>query len=95
MDTIGDVIKTKIERADSSVFFYALLWVALVIALHFGYTFLHADRTPKGYYLYSFGTSAGIAYKIKVSINYMDDPVAFTTPDYKVALKTLKELNSQ
>ena len=88
-----EIIKRKIDRIYGDFFFMMLFWAALVVALHFVYKVIHADRTPQGYYLSSYATDAGIAYRIKVSIDYMEDPTGFTTPDYKIALKTLQELN--
>ena len=88
-----DIFKDKIKNFTLETCFTLLLWTALAIGLHFVFNTLNADRTVKGYYLNSFGTSAGIAYQVKMSIDYMVDPVAFTSNDYKATLDTLVVLN--
>ena len=93
-----ELLKDKLRRFDIEDFLSLIaaigVAVGLVILLNFVYRAINADRTPKGYYLNSWGTDAGIAYRIKVSMDFTVDPVVFLTPDYKIALDTLERLNN-
>jgi len=54
-----------------------------------------ADRPVRAYYLTSVPTSAGISYQIMTDIDWCDDRLAFSTPDYKVAIEVFEKLGKK
>lgn len=87
-----DIIKRKVERWDSDSWFGLLIWLGISGIMLIFFNFLTADKMVRCYYLSSVSTSAGIAYKIRADIDYSDDPLAFSSGDYKATMEVFKEL---
>lgn len=77
---------------DSECWFGLLLWAGIAGAILIFFNLIAADKMVRCYYLSSTPTSTGVAYKIKADIDYMDDPVAFSSGNYKTTMGVFSKL---
>ncbi len=87
-----EIIKHKVEYWNWETSFGCLFLLFLAVLVFIFFKVATADKMVRCYYLGSSYSEAGIAYQIRSDIDYADDLIAFTSPDYKVTMSVFNQL---
>ena len=86
-------IAQRIANASVETWFVFLIWLIFAAVAFTVARAMTADHMVRCYYLKSYATEAGTAYKIMGDINWGGDITSFASPDPEKVLSVIKDLN--